>query len=116
MTPAKELGYKVGDTFEVLKDDSEDYGQYYRQYYKKGMIVRLIEDDESSCPKFKAIGNDNCKSLVNEPGCRFISLENVKPYVPQTVPKDLTAKDTLKKYIQTNYPRDTFLKFLVDDV
>jgi len=112
MTPSKELGYKVGDTFEVLEDDNHDS----EKYYKKGMIVRLIEDDGSQCPKFNAIGNDNCMSLIHEPGCRFISLENVKPYAHQEAPKDLTTKDILKKYIQTNYPHDTFLKFLVDNV
>jgi hypothetical protein len=112
MTPAKELGYKVGDTFEVLEDDNYDS----EKYYKKGMIVRLIEDDGSQFPKFKAVGLDTCRSLNSEPGCRFISVENVNPYAHQEAPKDLTTKDILKKYIQTNYPRDTFLEFLVDNV
>lgn len=46
---ASELGFKVGDKFRVVVGD---------EYYKKGDIVTLTEDDDSSVPKFKR-GNDN---------------------------------------------------------
>ena len=62
MTPCEELGYKVGDKFEVVGDHF---------HYSKGSIVTLYSDDGSDYPKFKR-GNYKL----------YAKLDMVKPLKP----------------------------------
>jgi hypothetical protein len=79
MTPAEELGYKVGDEFVVLKETT----------FTKGSIVSLFYDDGSNEPKFKLISGKCFYDLCGgDPGA-YIGLE----YVEQ-------LEDT-NKYIRT---------------
>ena len=46
MTPCHKLGYKVGDRFVVVAEETQS------QFYAKGDIVTLLEDDGTDCPFF----------------------------------------------------------------
>lgn len=51
MTPCEELGYKVGDRFEILHPNDVDSSIGF----KVGSLVELYHDDGSKTPKFKLI-------------------------------------------------------------
>lgn len=51
-TPCEQLGYELGDLFEVV--DGED------ACFSEGSIIRLIEDDDSDCPYFKLVSGECC--------------------------------------------------------
>lgn len=105
MTPAKKLGYKVGDKFEVISDGGSSY-------YKIGMVVELTVDDDSASPWFKYISGPKGRSLdSNYEIC--VGLKDIKPLDNQV--EKLETKDILKEYIRVKYPSDTFLMFLVDN-
>ena len=70
MTPCEELGYKVGDVFEVIGGAQ----------FKSGSIVSLTKDDGSDCPAF---------TLNN--GWYYIGLRHVKPYLKTNPNVDLFA-------------------------
>ena len=55
MTPCEELGYKVGDKFEVIGDHG---------YFPINSIVTLWRDDGSECPLFKR-GDDEWYSSLD---------------------------------------------------
>ncbi len=71
MTPCEELGYKVGDKFEVIEGD-ECVG------VKKGQIIELNEDDGSNYPLFEGDCNYFLANDCNSKGAYF-SLRKVKP-------------------------------------
>lgn len=105
MTPAEQLGYKVGDKFQVISDEGSSY-------YKIGMVVVLAVDDNSVCPWFRYVSGPKGRSLgSNDEIC--VELEEIKP-LDNHVEK-LETKDVLKEYIKVKYPSDTFLMFLVDN-
>ena len=56
MTPCENLGYKEGDKFIVLEDDSN--------YFLEGEEVILIDDDLSACPKFKSISFEDKEGFL----------------------------------------------------
>ncbi|AHX01161.1 hypothetical protein M316_0096 [Nitrincola phage 1M3-16] len=67
MTPCEELGYKVGDKFEVLESSAG---------FTPGAIIELYEDDGSDCPIFKGL-NSQYKHCDGEEGT-YLELDNVK--------------------------------------
>ena len=92
-TPCRNLGYYVGNKFEVLED-------YYNAnngtstMVSKGDIVHLYEDDGSDFPRFKA-GDGNLW---------WIHLDNVKKYdmVPGVhYPQPTFILTTTNKYVRT---------------
>jgi hypothetical protein len=74
LTPCQQLGYKVGDKFEILKTG---WG------FTKGQIVTLYEDNESICPLFEGENSEYSfhfnKVLVHG---AYLSLSSVKPITP----------------------------------
>lgn len=66
MTPCEEKGYKVGDRFEIYKNDDENgIGDY-----RVGDTVELLKDDGSDIPKFGRIGSDYS----------YVWIENIRPF------------------------------------
>ncbi|MGL5726381.1 MAG: hypothetical protein ACRCYD_00785, partial [Plesiomonas sp.] len=65
MTPCEELGYKVGQQFEVI-----EYNIGYNKEAKVGDIITLIQDDGSSIPYFSS---DRKKRFV-------CNIKRIKPY------------------------------------
>lgn len=71
-TPCEELGYKVGDKFEVLEDCVD---------FSKGQIVHLYSDDGSECPFFVGEGGYIGVEIDNEVlRGSFVGLELVKKH------------------------------------
>ena len=48
MTIATARGFEIGKLYRVINDKNSSY-------YKKGMVVKLIRDDNSYCPLFELI-------------------------------------------------------------
>lgn len=67
MTPCEELGYKVGDLFEVIPENSNSFS--------KGSIVKLLEDDKSINPLFGLV-EGYCSGFDNQ---GFSTLSKLKP-------------------------------------
>lgn len=65
MTPAQQLGYKVGDKFKVVSTEGTVLG-----FYEIGQTVVLQLDDGSDCPMFKI--EDTRKSV-------FVLLSDLVP-------------------------------------
>lgn len=107
MTPAQKLGYKVGNKFEVISDRNGG------GYTNIGMIVELIADDGSDLPRFKAIAHDKSKSMDNT-GERFIHLDAVR--LLDSTPQSSDNTFLLNEYIRINYPKDAFLRVLIDNL
>ncbi|AJT60752.1 hypothetical protein [Citrobacter phage CVT22] len=68
MTPCEELGYQVGDLFEVINNKA-------KPYYKYGDIIMLIRDDGSAMPLFQQEGN----TFTRDDGEWYMSLDSIKP-------------------------------------
>lgn len=82
LTPAQKLGYKVGDLFEVIKDDS---------YFCKGMIVKFIADDRSQCPWFTYVSGP--KARYTDIVLRIsVELSDIKPYKQEQVQFDTQSE------------------------
>ena len=107
MTPAEQLGYKVGNKFEVISDHGGG------GYVNIGMIVELIADDGSDLPKFKAIAHDKSRSMGNT-GERFIRLDAVR--LLDITPQSSDNTFLLNEYIRINYPKDEFLRILIENL
>ena len=78
MTPCEELGYKVGDRFEVTVGDE--------RAFSVSSVVELYEDRGDDCPLFKLIeGRCNFKNLPNNEAGAYLPLWRVKklPKEPQ---------------------------------
>ena len=58
MSYCSDLGYKVGDMFEVVDSDGSSY-------YTKGMIVRLEEDDNTNVPYFHYISGPTSRFTLD---------------------------------------------------
>lgn len=78
LTPAQKLGYKVGDLFEVIEDNS---------YSCKGMIVKFDTDDNSTFPWFtyESGPKANFTDSVNEVA---INIFEIKPYKQEQLQLD----------------------------
>ena len=59
MTIASDIGFEVGKLYRVINDENSSY-------YKKGMVVKFIRDDDSNCPLFELISGESsaqCKMV-----------------------------------------------------
>ena len=107
MTIATDRGFEIGKLYRVINDENSSY-------YKKGMVVKFIRDDDSNCPLFKLIsGEPKCTTLD---GCYFIDLCDLDPVESTGVSKSNSTKPILLLYIQQQYPNDKVLKALVESL
>lgn len=67
MTPCEELGYKVGDKFEVVDGDASAFS--------KGSIIKLVKDGGTCYPLFRLV-EGSCK-IFDE--CGYCTLSKLKP-------------------------------------
>lgn len=121
-TPCEELGYKVGDKFKVVCEDSRACG------FKKGATITLYKDDQSDCPLFKW---DNLEySLADGKGVAYLNLSKVKPVkakrpwikweggecpVPEGTLIDVKYRDGYKqKGCPAGYTSDEFMRRAIE--
>lgn len=103
MTPAEELGYKVGQEFWLL-DDSET------EVWTKGTTITLKNDDGSNCPKFTDEDGEE----------QYITLCNVRPHLEDTTPcEQMGYKEgdtfTLNEGHDTTFEDDAIVTLTHDD-
>ena len=107
MTIATDRGFEIGKLYRVINDENSSY-------YKKGMVVKFIRDDESNCPLFALIsGEPEC---AVQDGCYYIDLCDLEPVESTGVSKSNSTKPLLLLYIQQQYPNDKVLKALVESL
>ena len=51
MTTATDHGFEIGKLYRVINDKNSSY-------YKKGMVVKFIQDDDSNYPLFELISGE----------------------------------------------------------
>ena len=109
MTTATDMGFEIGKLYRVINDENSSY-------YKKGMVVKFIRDDESNCPLFVLIsGESNCPTH-DYYYYYYIDLCDLEPVESTGVSKSNSTKPPLLLYIQQQYPNDKVLKALVESL
>ena len=107
MTIATDRGFEIGKLYRVINDENSSY-------YKKGMVVKFIQDDDSNCPLFELIsGEPEC---AVQDGCYYIDLCDLEPVESTGVSKSNSTKPLLLLYIQQQYPNDKVLGALVESL
>ena len=90
MTIATDRGFEIGKLYRVINDKNSSY-------YKKGMVVEFIRDDNSSAPWFVYVSGPIGESLRYNPQQRIaISLDHLVPVKKLKQPQSL--------YKQTSSP------------
>ena len=107
MTTATDRGFEIGKLYRVIDDENSSY-------YKKGMVVKFIRDDDSYCPLFELISGETWRAVQD--GCYYIDLCGLEPVEPPETYENLTNKPLLLLYIQQQYPNDKVLKALVESL
>lgn len=107
MTIATDRGFEIGKLYRVINDENSSY-------YKKGMVVKFIRDDDSICPWFELISGE-AKRTVRD-GWYDIDLYDLEPVESTGVSKSNSTKPLLLLYIQQQYPNDEVLKALVESL
>ena len=108
MTIATDIGFEIGKLYRVINDENSSY-------YKKGMVVKFIRDDDSDCPLFERISGES--ELTTQGGCYYyIDLRDLEPVESTGVSKSNSTKPLLLLYIQQQYPNDKVLKALVESL
>ena len=107
MTTATDRGFEIGKLYCVINDENASY-------YKKGMVVKLIRDDDSDCPLFERISGESKRTTRD--GCYYIDLCYLEPVESTGVSKSNSTKPLLLLYIQQQYPNDKGLKALVESL
>ena len=107
MTIATDRGFEMGKLYRVINDENSSY-------YKKGMIVKFIRDDNSDCPLFELISGKPARAAGG--GCYYIHLCDLEPVESTEVSKSNSTKPLLLLYIQQQYPNDKVLKALVESL
>ena len=110
MTTATDMGFEIGKLYRVINDKNSSY-------YKKGMVVKFIRDDNSDCPLFRYVSGPIGESLRYNPQHQIaIQLDRLFPVeIPKTYEAS-TNKPLLLLYIQQQYPNDKVLKALVESL
>ena len=109
MTYATDRGFKVGKHYRIIVDDTPAHDP---QYYTKGMIVELAEDDGSKLPYVRCV-HGNAKYM--KPGTLFcIHIDKLEPLDEHE--EVLDNAFLLKEYIRINYPEDAFLRILIENL
>lgn len=107
MTIATDMGFEIGKLYRVINGENSPY-------YKKGMVVKFIRDDESNCPLFELISGEP-ERTVRDDGS-YIDLRDLEPVESTGVSKSNSTKPLLLLYIQQQYPNDKVLKALVESL
>ena len=107
MTIATDMGFEIGKLYRVSNDENSSY-------YKKGMVVNFIRDDESNFPLFVLISGEPRRA--GQGGCYYIDLCDLEPVESTGVSKSNSTKPLLLLYIQQQYPNDKVLKALVESL
>ena len=108
MTIATDMGFEIGKLYRVSSD-------YDSSYYKNGMIVKFIKDDNSDCPLFELISGE--PKRISRDGCYYyIYLCDLEPVESTGVSKSNITKPLLLLYIQQQYPNDKVLKALAESL
>ena len=107
MTTATDRGFEIGKLYRVINDENS-------LYYKKGMVVKFIRDDDSLCPEFELISGEPKRTMHD--GCYYINLCDLEPVESTGVSKSNSTKPRLLLYIQQQYPNDKVLKALVESL
>ena len=107
MTTATDRGFEIGKLYRVINDENSSY-------YKKGMVVKFIRDDDSNCPRFVLISGES--KCTTQDGCYYIDLCDLEPVESTGVSKSNSTKPLLLLYIQQQYPNDKVLKALVESL
>ena len=107
MTTATDMGFEIGKLYRVSSDENSSY-------YKKGMVVKFIRDDESDCPLFVLISGE---PRYTTPDDKYhIALCSLEPVESTEVSTSNITKSLLLLYIQQQYPGDKVLKALVESL
>lgn len=107
MTIATDMGFEVGNLYRVTSDKNSSY-------YKKGMVVKFIRDDNSNCPRFELISGEPKRAMRD--GWYHIDLCDLELVEAVEVPTTGRNKPLLLLYIQQQYPDDKVLKALVESL
>ena len=107
MTIATDRGFEIGKLYRVINDENSSY-------YKRGMVVKLIQDDNSDCPLFELISGE--PKLAVRDDCYYVDLCDLEPVESTGVSKSNSTKPLLLLYIQQQYPNDKVLKALVESL
>ena len=107
MTTATDRGFEISKLYRVINDENSSY-------YKKGMVVKFIRDDNSSIPQFELISGESERTTRD--GLYFIDLRDLEPVEAAEVPTTGRNKPLLLLYIQQQYPNDKVLKALVESL
>ena len=107
MTIATDRGFEIGKLYRVINDE-------HSSYYKKGMVVKFIRDDDSNCPLFVLTSGES--KCTTQGGCYYIDLCDLEPVESTGVSKSNSTKPLLLLYIQQQYPNDKVLKALVESL
>ena len=107
MTIATDRGFEIGKLYRVINDENSSY-------YKKGMVVKFIRDDNSYCPLFELISGEYKRTTRD--GRYYINLRDLEPVEPPETYENFTNKPLLILYIQQQYPNDKVLKALVESL
>ena len=107
MTIATDMGFEIGKLYRVINDENSSY-------YKKGMVVKFIRDDESNCPLFVLISGES--KCTTQDGYYYIDLCDLEPVESTGVSKSNSTKPLLLLYIQQQYPNDKVLEALVESL
>ena len=107
MTIATDRGFEIGKLYRVINDE-------HSSYYKKGMVVNFIRDDESNFPLFVLISGEPKRTTRD--GSYYIDLCDLEPVESTGVSKSNSTKPLLLLYIQQQYPDDKVLKALVESL
>ena len=107
MTTATDRGFEIGKLYRVINDENSSY-------YKKGMVVKFIQDDDSNCPLFELISGEPVRAVLD--GYYYIDLCDLEPVESTGVSKSNSTKPLLLLYIQQQYPNDKVLKALVESL
>lgn len=96
MTPCEELGYKVGDRFEILTDE---------EVFTAESIVELFRDDGSPSPLFKLVsGECDFNNCDGEKGA-YASIYSVKPIKKGVNDMTIKTNDKVKFSDAAKHPK-----------
>lgn len=110
MTTATDRGFEIGKLYRVINDENSSY-------YKKGMVVKFIRDDNSDYPWFVYVSGPIGESLRYNLQQRIaIYLDHLVSVGTQDTYEASTNKPLLLLYIQQQYPNDKVLKALVESL
>ena len=107
MTIATDRGFEIGKLYRVINDKNSSY-------YKKGMVVKFIRDDEYNYPLFELISGEPKRAMPDDK--YHIALCSLEPVESTEVSTSNITKSLLLLYIQQQYPNDKVLKALVESL